>query len=406
MERGSRLFGRSTLTSIIRLVPVAVALAATIYTISCGSPGLGLGPEGSGANSSATPTPGNGALAFVSNFTAGNVASFTRNTTKGVLKRTATTAAGKKSGPRGLAVSPGAVAAFLYVANKADGNIYEYAVNQNSGVLTPLSPASISNGANSGPDEIAINPAGTFMFVTGFDAGTVTSYSINTSTGQLTMVKSKVTGLKNPLGIVVDSTGTFVFVADNGTGLVYSYKIGTGGALTLIGSIFDLNGPGGSPEFIAFDPGGKFIYVSDLNAGLVAVLAVNAGALSFAQLVPSGTGPQMPIGIAVAVVNTVANFIFTANQGTSTMWSFQLLLPGAPAIPVEFALSGELNSPTGVAVDPQNAFLYTTNPGAGTVSQFSLAPACFASPGAPCFVGTVATGSGSTGGPFEIILAN
>src|SRR6266436_9410554 len=115
----------------------------------------------------------------------------------------------------------------------------------------------------------------------------------------------------------------------------------------------------------------------------------------------------MPIGIAVAVVNTVANFVFTSNQGTSTMWSFQLLLAGNPAIPVEFALSGELNSPTGVAVDPQNAFLYTTNQGAGTVSQFSLAPACFASPGAPCFVRTVATNSGSTvGGPFEIILAN
>jgi DNA-binding beta-propeller fold protein YncE len=114
----------------------------------------------------------------------------------------------------------------------------------------------------------------------------------------------------------------------------------------------------------------------------------------------------MPIGIAVAVVNTVANFVFTANQGTSTMWSFQLLSPGFPTIPVEFALSGELNQPAGVAVDPQNAFLYTTNQGAGTVSQFSLASACFVSPGAPCFVGTMSTGSGSTGGPFEIILAN
>ena len=88
------------------------------------------------------------------------------------------------------------------------------------------------------------------------------------------------------------------------------------------------------------------------------------------------------------------------------MWSFQVQIPGTPISPVEFPVSGGLNQPTGVAVDPQNAFLYTTNQGAGTVSQFSLAPACFASPGAPCFVRTVATGSGSTGGPFEIILAN
>jgi len=89
---------------------VAVALAATIYTISCGSPGLGMGASGSGANSSATPTPGNGALAFVSNFTAGNVASFTRNTTTGVLKRTANYRRGQEGwapGPCGFAGSGG-----------------------------------------------------------------------------------------------------------------------------------------------------------------------------------------------------------------------------------------------------------------------------------------------------------
>ena len=408
MYRASRLFSRSILKNLIRMVPAIVAIAATIYTISCGAPGLGLGEPGSGAASSATPTPGTGALAFVSNFTAGNVASFTRNTSTGILKRTAITAAGKKAGPRGLAVSPGSAAGFLYVANRADDNIYEYAVNQNNGVLTPLSPASISNGTKSGPDELAINPAGTFLFATGFNKGTVTSYSINTSTGQLTMVKTKVTGLTNPVGIVVDTTGSFVFVADQGAGVVTSYSINsTTGVLTKIGSVFDLNGAGGSPQFIALDPGGNFVYVTDLNAGLIAVLNVNsAGALSFGQLVPAGTGPQMPIGIAVATVSTIANFLFTANQGTSTLWSFQLLSPGFPAIPVEFALSGELNLPAGVMVDPQNAFLYATNQGAGTVSQFSLTPACFASPGTPCFVGTIATGSGSTGGPFGIILAN
>lgn len=406
MHQGSRLFSRSTLTSLIRLVLGASLIAATISTISCHTSGL-LGADGSAA-SSATPTPGSGALGFVSNFAAGNIASFTRNTTTGVLKRTAITPAGKQAGPRGLAVSPGAAASFLYAANKADGNIYEYAVNQTDGTLTPLSPASISNGAKSGPDEIAINPAGTFLFVTGFNKGTVTTYSINTSAGQLTKVTNKVTGLTNPFGIAVDSTGSFVFVTDNGTGLVYSYKIGTGGALSPIGSpVSDVGaGGGGAPGFIALDPGGQFIYVTDLNFGLIAVLQVNAGALSFAQVVPTTTSSRTPIGIAYSSVSASANFIFTANQGGSTMWSFQVQNPGFPISPVEFPVSGQLNLPTGVAVDPQNAFLYTTNQNAGTVSQFSLAPACFASPGAPCFVGTLSTGSGSTGGPFGIILAN
>ena len=409
MDRGKRLFSRSILTSLMRMVPAVVAIAGTIYTISCGTPGLGLGEPGSGAASaSATPTPGTGALAFVSNFAAGNVASFTRDTTTGVLTRTATTAAGKKGGPRGLAVSPGASASFLYVANNADGNIYEYAVNQGSGALTPLNPPSISNGAKSGTDELAINPAGTFLFATGFNKGTVTSYSINTSTGQLTMVNGKVTGLTHPLGIAVDTSGSFVFVADSGSGLVYSYSIGARGKLTPIGSpVSDVGaGGGGAPGFIALDPSGNFIYITDLNFGLIAVLQVNAGALSFAQVVPTTTSARVPFGIAFSTVSASANFIFTANQGSATMWSFQVQNPGFPISPVEFPAGGELNMPTGVAVDPQNTFLYTTNQGAGTVSQFSLAPACFASPGAPCFVGSVSTGSGSTGGPFGIILAN
>jgi len=411
MYWGSRLFSRSILKNLIRMVPVAIALAATVYTISCGGPGFGMGAPGSGgaASASATPTQGTGALAFVSNFSAGNVASFTRNTTTGVLKRTAITGAGAKGGPRGLAVSPGAAAGFLYVANNADDNIYEYAVNQSSGALTPLSPPSISNGTNSGPDELAINPAGTFLFATGFNHGTVTSYSINTSTGQLTAVKGgKVTGLTHPLGIAVDSSGAFVFVADSGSGLVYSYKIGTGGKLSPIGSpVSDVGGGGGgAPAFIALDPGGNFIYVTDLNFALIAVLQVSAGALSFGQVVPTTTSARVPMGIAYSSISGSANFIFTANQGSSTMWSFQVQNPGFPISPVEFGSSGEVNSPTGVVVDPQNAFLYTPNQGAGTVSRFSLAPACFASPGAPCFVHTISTGSGSTGGPFEIILAN
>jgi 6-phosphogluconolactonase (cycloisomerase 2 family) len=406
MHQGNRLLSRTILKNFVRILPAAVLLAVMIDIVACNSPGF-LTAAGSSAAATSTSTPGTGALAFVSNFAAGNVASFTRNTTTGVLKRTGTISAGQKNGPKGMVVGSGG--SFLYVANKADDNIYEYAVSQSNGALTPLSPASVSNGTKSGPDEIAINPAGTFLFVTGFSKGTVTTYSVNTSTGQLTQVSKKVTGLTNPFGIAVDSTGSFVFVAEKGAGLVDSYKINsTTGVLSTISSVSDLGGGGGgAPGFFALDPNGKYIYVTDLNAGVIAVLQVNAGALTFGQVVPTTTSSRAPMGIAYSSVSTVANFLFTANQGSSTMWSFQIQNPGFPISPVEFGLSGEVNSPTAVVVDPQNAFLYTTNQAAGTVSQFSLSPSCFNSPGAPCFVGSVATQSGgSSGGPFGIVLAN
>ena len=406
MCQGNRPLSRTILKNFFRMLPAAVLLVVMVDVVACNSPGF-LTAAGGSAAATSTSTPGTGALAFVSNFAAGNVASFTRNTTTGVLKRTSTIAAGQKNGPKGMAVGSGA--AFLYVANKADDNIYEYAVNQSTGALTPLSPPSVSSGNKSGPDEIAINPAGNFLFVTGFSNGTVTPYSINTSTGQLTQVSKKVTGLSNPFGIAVDSTGSFVFVAEKGAGLVDSYKINTTtGALSSISSVSDLGaGGGGAPGFIALDPGGKFIYVTDLNAGVISVLGVSAGgALTFAQVVPTTASSRAPLGIAYSSVSTVANFLFTANQGSSTMWSFQVQNPGFPISPVEFGLGGEVNSPTGVVVDPQNAFLYTTNQAAGTVSQFALSPSCFTS-GVPCFVGSVATQSGSSvGGPFGIVLAN
>jgi len=393
---------RAALKNIVRLIPAVVLIAATLNTLSCGDRGL-LGANDLGS-ATAAPTTGTGALAFVTNYKDGKVSSFTRNTTTGVLKYTGQVTAGTKAGPKGVVAAPSG--SFLYVANSADDNIYEFSINSTDGTLTPLSPAFISNGNGSGPDELAINSAGTFLWVTGASKGTVTTYAVDSSTGQLTQ-NSKVAGLTTPFGIAVDPTDSFVYVADTGAGLVYSYSIGANGALSQIGlPVLDLNGPGGTPGFIATDPAGTFIYVTDSKAGVVAVLGVSAGALSFGSVVPSTTTDNQPLGIGYAAVNTVADFIFTANQGTATMWSFQVPSPGFPSAPVQFGV-GDLNVPTGLVVDPQNAFLYTTNQFAGTVSQFSLSPACFASSATPCFAGSVATENphDASSGPFGITLA-
>ena len=390
--------------NIVLLIPAVVIMAATLNTMSCKSGGGGLLPTAGGSHTpTSSPTAGTGALAFVTNFNDGKVSSFTRNTTTGALKRTGQVMAGAKMGPKGVVAS--ANGNFLYVANRADDNIYEFSVNQTNAALTPLATPSISNGAGSGPDEIAMNPAGTFLFVTGFKDGTVTTYAIDAGSGQLTK-KTQVIGLVNPFGIAVDSTGSFAYVADNGAGKVYSFGINsTTGALAQIGlPVFDLGSPGGTPGFIAIDPSATFIYVTDLNTGVLSVLQTTAGALAFGTVVPSTSTANVPIGIGYAAVNTVGNFVFTANQGNSTLWSFQLTSPGFPSPPVEFG-SGNLSAPTGLVVDPQNAFVYTTNQSAGTVSQFALSPNCF-SAGAPCFVRSVAVEkSGRGSGPFGITLA-
>ncbi len=408
-QRISRAWsGRIVLKNIIRLIPAVVILAATLNTVSCGNSGL-LTPVNSGSNTpTSTPTAGTGALAFVTNFNDGMVSSFTRNTTTGVLKFKSQVMAGGKKGPKGVVAAPSG--SFLYVANNADNKIYQFSINPTNGTLTPLSPASVSNGSGTAPDEIAINSTGTFMWVTGAGNGvagngTVTTYGINSSTGQLKN-NGQVKGFTSPFGIAVDSTGSNVYVADHGSGLVYWYSVGAGGALSIVGTpILDLGVSAGAPGFIAIDPSGSYIYVTDLSAGVLSVIQTIASQLAFFVTQPSVNSANVPIGIGYATVGAIG-YVFTANQGASTLWSFQLTSPGNPVIPVAFG-SGNVSAPTDLVVDPQNAFLYTTNQNAGTVSQFSLNPTCAGAPGPPCFVGSVATESpaNSNSGPFGITLA-
>jgi 6-phosphogluconolactonase (cycloisomerase 2 family) len=402
---------RSTLGAIIRLIPAIVIAAVMLNSAACNPTGLlGTSSGGNGVVSpTATPTAGTGALAFVTNFNDGMVSSFTRNTSTGVLKRSGQMTAGANKGPKGVVVAPSG--SFLYVANNKDDNIYQFAVSSTDGTLTPLSPKSISNGKNSGPDELAINDAGTFLWVTGAGNGTagsgsVTTYGVNSSTGQLTK-NSKVSGLSSAFGIAVDQTNSIVYVSDHGAGLVYSFSIGKNGGLTQIGSpVQDIGGPGGKPGFIAIDPGFNFIYVTDLSFGVLSTISTTDGALAFGSILPSTAMATVPIGVGYASISGSSNFLFTANQGDSTLWSFQVTSPGNPTSPVAFG-NGEVSAPTGLVVDPQNAFLYTTDQTAGTVSQFSLKPTCSGVAGPPCFVQSVATENpaSSTSGPFQIILA-
>ena len=117
--------------------------------------------------------------------------------------------------------------------------------------------------------------------------------------------------------------------------------------------------PGWTREPLKMASAGTFIYVTDLNAGQLSVLGTNYGALSFSSLMPSNTTGNQPIGIGYATLSS-GNFVYTANQGSSSLWSFPLPTAGHPSQPVEFG-TGNLNAPTGLVVDPQNAFLYTTN---------------------------------------------
>ncbi|HEY2486128.1 MAG TPA: beta-propeller fold lactonase family protein, partial [Candidatus Binataceae bacterium] len=354
----------STALKIFAIFPPLLLLAPTVGMVACGgsifptvtaTTTSTATPTGTTPTATPTGTASPATLAFVTNFNSGTISEFTRNTTTGGLKRVDAVAAGSKQGPKGMAITPNN--SFLYATNFVDNTILEYSIHSNG---TLVSIGAVSDGSGSGPEMIAINPAGTFLWVTNFGNGTISAWSIG-SDGALTTVQT-ISNLSGPFGLVLNSSGSILYVADNKAGLIYTFTVNSNGTLSQSGvAVPNLpTGARGSPGLMTIDPTGSFLYVDDLTNGVVIQFNITTGSPVVGTNYPATFTGNVPVGIGIAVLSSI-NYVLTANQGAGNTWAFQILNGGTLSLPP--LSSGSVSSPTGLAVDPQNAFAYTANQG-------------------------------------------
>jgi DNA-binding beta-propeller fold protein YncE len=350
----------------MRALPVAMAAAIALATVSCKG---GLFENG-GGTPTPTPTAGAGEFAYVTNFNTGKVSRFKRNLGTGALNLKGTTNAGADNGPRGLAIHP--TNQFLYVANAGDHRTYQFAINLTNGSLTPIGTGFIGNGSGAETDQIAIDPLGEFAWATNFGNGTISGYLINTSTGALSD-NGEVTSLTNPFGIIVHPTLALLFASDNFLGQIFTYTINTStGVITQSGpGVASLGGSNGSPGLMAISNNGNFLFVADVETGVVSTFAISGGALVFGGTFSTGAIGNEPIGI-LDLPTPAAEFVFTANQSGGNISEFT---NSAGVLTSVGALSG-LSGPTGLAADPDAVDVYVANLDNGTVTQLSVNGGC------------------------------
>ena len=391
----------STALKIFAIFPPLLLLAGTVGMVACGGSIFPTVTATKTPTSTPTGTASPSTLAFATNFNSGTISEFTRNTTTGSLTRVGTVAAGSKQGPKGMAITPNN--SFLYATNFVDNTILEYSIHS-SGTLASI--GAVSDGSASGPEMIAINPTGTFLWVTNFGNGTITAWSIGPD-GALTAVQT-VSNLSGPFGLILNSKGSILYVADNKAGLIYTFTVNSNGTLAQSGAAVPSlpGGARGSPGLMTIDPTGSFLYVDDLTNGVVVQFNITTGSPVVGANFPATFTSNVPVGIGTAVLSSIT-YVLTANQGAGNTWAFQILNGGILSLPP--LSSGSVSAPTGLAVDPQNAFAYTANQGDGTLGIFQLNVACPSIVQAICQRATIATEStppSNGSAPFAVVLTH
>jgi probable HAF family extracellular repeat protein len=233
------------------------------------------------------------------------------------------------SGPASIAIDPSG--RFAYVANIGSNNVSGYTIDAHSGRLTPISGSPFAAGSS--PSHVTIDPLGKFVYVTNEMSNNISGYTINNTTGALTAISGSPfpTGTF-PLSVAVDPNDRFVYVANQGSNDVSGYTLNaTTGALAVLGTSPYAAG-GGGVYSLTEDPSGSFLYLA--GYGGIFSYSINQNSDDFGsgfppvslygQLTPvtgSPFGGGSPNFVAVDYTGT---FLYAANQSSNDVSAYTL----------------------------------------------------------------------------------
>ncbi len=203
-----------------------------------------------------------GQFVFVANYQSNNVSAFSFGLDTGAVTAVPGSPCAAGSGP--VDVATDGFGRFLYVVNSVSNNLSAYSIDRSNGVLTPIAGSPFSVG--SFLSRVAADPLGRFLYST--DGQGVIVFSIGAG-GVLTPAAGSPLALNPPpSAIAADPSGQFLFVTQRTTFIgqtdtVASYRVNANGSLTPVGSPVAI-GEFASPSDVAVDPGGQWVYVSNL----------------------------------------------------------------------------------------------------------------------------------------------
>jgi 6-phosphogluconolactonase len=272
----------------------------------------------------------------------------------------------------------------LYVINHDDNTIVEFAI----GTDGKLYPQQTCNMPGSYPSQLAINQAGTYLYVVetyqpNFSTnipgpGALVVFPVNAN-GQLGATSSLCQPVpdgangffplgNNPINVNVLAGGNFVYAVNESDATVSALQVGSNGVLSSVG-LFKV---GISPNAIASDPTGKFLYVTDGGSNQMYGFQVQSNGSLVMMPAPFGTD-NLPIAVAV---DPRGIYIYVANFNANDVNAYTINPSNGNATPIAGSATYAVGTgPLCLLIEPsEGRYIYTANFLSNSVSGLFLNP--------------------------------
>jgi 6-phosphogluconolactonase (cycloisomerase 2 family) len=263
---------------------------------------------------------------------------------------------------------------YIYATVPATSQLAVFREDPFSGVLTQLSTSPYTVG--SGAQSVVIHPSGKYLYVAnpGQGENDVSLFDIN-SDGTVTEITPRTATGTLPFVLAMDPGGNYLYVANVLSNNISVYSINTSSSQTPIGTLTPIAGSpfqiNLSPKNMQIAPSGNFLYVSAPSqpTGVVAVFSLNAGALSLVGY--TTTADNDPSGLAI---DPKGAYLYTANASVSSISIYSIAASGALTQVQGSPLADNELHPVSLLVDPSGSFLYVANQGSNNISTYSITP--------------------------------
>jgi 6-phosphogluconolactonase len=278
---------------------------------------------------------------------------------------------------------------YLYAVNelsefggKNSGAVTSYSLDSKSDQLTQLNQVP-SDGAD--PCYVSLDKSGKYLLVANYSGGSIAAFPVAPD-GRIGAASAIVqhTGSgpnkerqEGPHAhyIATSADNRFVFVVDLGLDEVLLYRFDPAkGSLTPNNPPFVKLTPGAGPRHLAFHPNGKFAYVlSEVNSTVTA-FAYDSRNGSFSTLQTLSTIPKdftAHNDTAEIVVHSAGKFLYVSNRGHDSITEFAIdPARGTLTLAGDFPTQGR--TPRNFALDPTGMFLLAANQESNNIAVFRI----------------------------------